>query len=104
MITGTFPASEKAKLIVIESTADGGLGKFYEMVQDSLAGKNEFETIFLSWTEAEEYQKEIPEHDFNWKKDYLELAKNLNLFFTNKDQNPLSYGLKQMAQQIAICL
>jgi len=29
---------------------------------------------------------------------------NLNLFFTNQDQNPLSYGLKQMAQQIAICL
>ena len=29
---------------------------------------------------------------------------NLNLFFTNQAQNPLSYGLKQMAQQIAICL
>jgi hypothetical protein len=80
MITGTFPASEKSKLVVIESTADGGLGKFYDMVQDSLNSKNDFETIFLSWTEAEEYQKDIPESDSNWKIEYADLARKLGLY------------------------
>lgn len=78
MITGSFPAAEKAKGIVIESTADGGLGAFYELVQDALAGKNEFEVIFLSWTEAEEYQAEYENEE--WIKDYERLANVYNLY------------------------
>jgi hypothetical protein len=77
MITGTFPASEKAIGIVIESTADGGLGRFYNMVQQSLKGKNDFEVIFLPWYEAEEY-RENPKGD--WKEDYKKLSTMYNLY------------------------
>lgn len=78
-ISGTLPAAASAKFILIESTADGGMGLFYELVQDALAGKNEFDVIFLNWTGAEEYQLEPPESD-EWMAEYEQLAKRFNLY------------------------
>jgi len=88
LITGTLPASEKAKFIIWESTADGGLGKFYELVQDSLAGKTGYDVIFLSWIDAPEYTLEPP--DDEWKADYKTLATRLKLYLNPKEQFGIS--------------
>lgn len=85
MKEGSLPASEKAKGIVIESTADGGLGSFYEMVQDSLNGKNEYTTIFLSWTDSEDYQSPAPQ-DNDWIEDYKAQARIYELYQDPMDQ------------------
>jgi hypothetical protein len=90
MTTGTLQAAEQAKHIIIESTANGGLGVFYEMVQESLNGQNEYKTIFLSWTDTKEYQTELPE-DEQWKDEYRLLAKQYNLY-----ENPVEqFGITQ---------
>ena len=49
--------------VFLESTANGfgGDGEyFYQLVQDSLAGKNEFELIFLPWHLMPEYSQPFP--------------------------------------------
>jgi hypothetical protein len=79
MKEGSLPAAEKAIGIVIESTADGGLGLFYEMVQDSINGKNDYDLIFLCWTESPEYAREAPEDD-SWIEDYKAQAKIYGLY------------------------
>ena len=56
--------------VFLESTANGfgGDGEyFYQMVQDSLAGKNEFELIFLPWHLMPEYSQPFT-HDADKKK------------------------------------
>jgi len=88
MIEGSLPASEQAKIIIIESTADGGKGKFYDMVQNALAGNNEFKVFFPSWTNSPKYQLETPTNE-DWKDKYYNLAKKYNLSF-----NPIkNFGL-----------
>ncbi len=89
MITGSLPASESAKVVVIESTPDGGMGQFYDMVQNALSGKNEFEVLFLKWTDNEEYQLEPPE-DNEWKNDYLRLAQKYQLYKNPQEQFQLT--------------
>lgn len=79
MISGTLQASKQAKIIIIESTCDGGLGEFYEMVQKALNGKNSFDVLFLSWTDTQEYQMELPKTD-EWRESYKELAKQHKLY------------------------
>jgi hypothetical protein len=79
MKEGSLPAAEKAIGIVIESTADGGLGLFYEMVQDSINGKNDYDLVFLCWTESPEYTKQAPDDD-SWIEDYKAQAKIYGLY------------------------
>jgi len=79
MISGTLQASKQANIIVIESTADGGLGSFYEMTQKALNRDGEFRVLFISWIDTEEYQLELPESQ-EWKEKYLDLAKRFTLF------------------------
>jgi len=79
MISGTLVAGEQAKIVVIESSPDGGLSSFYEMVQQSLKGESEFDVLFIGWTDAKEYSKKPPENDA-WKNKYRILAKTLNLY------------------------
>jgi hypothetical protein len=89
MITGTLLASEKAKGIVIESTANGGLGNFYEMVQDALQGKNGYDVIFIKWYDAKEYQETPPNDD--WEEEYKILATRYNLY-----QDPINqFGINK---------
>lgn len=90
MISGTLQASKQARIIAIESTADGGLGTFYEMVQKSLRNESEFDVIFLSWLDTEEYKETLPESE-EWKEKYSILAKTYNLY-----SNPVSeFGISQ---------
>lgn len=88
MIEGSLPAAEKAEVIVIESTADGGKGKFYDFVQNSLQGKNEFKTLFLFWGQTNEYREKAPDND-EWIDDYKRLALRHTL-----SANPMAdYGI-----------
>lgn len=62
--TGSFPAVDQDGIIVVESTAEGISGLFYEMVksakeqQDSnrKLTKLDFKLIFATWWEADEYE------------------------------------------------
>lgn len=47
-------------MIVIESTANGMGGYYYDMWQDAKAGKNDFIPVFIPWFELNEYRKELP--------------------------------------------
>jgi hypothetical protein len=79
MISGTLQASKQADIIVIESTADGGLGTFYEMTQKALNGDGEFRVVFISWTDTEEYQTTPPDNQ-EWKNKYLDLTRRYKLY------------------------
>lgn len=85
MISGTLQASKQAKIIAIESTADGGLGPFYEMVQKALSGQSEYDVIFLSWADTYEYQTPVPK-DNSWKQKYSDLARAYNLYIDPMNQ------------------
>ena len=50
------PGSE----VVLESTANGAGGIFYEYVQDALAGNGEYELIFVPWYWQPEYRATAP--------------------------------------------
>ena len=78
MKSGTLPAAEFADLIIFESTADGGLGKFYEFVMENLKENSEYYVLFLSWTESEEYSKPAPENK-SWIQEYKTLARDYEL-------------------------
>lgn len=49
--------------IILESTANGPFGEFYERWQDAEAGKGDYVAIFIPWFWQEEYHRE-PEHGF----------------------------------------
>lgn len=74
MINGTLEAGGNADLIIHESTADGGLGLFYEFVQSNLK-----DALFLSWTLQDEYQLLPPISDDTWLDEYRQLAINYKL-------------------------
>lgn len=46
--------------IVIESTANGMDALFYTMCMDALAGKSEYQLIFIPWFWQKEYRKALP--------------------------------------------
>lgn len=46
--------------VIIESTANGMDPVFYPMVMDALAGKSEYQVIFLPWYWMPEYRKKLP--------------------------------------------
>lgn len=52
----TIP-DEPNTLVVVESTANGIGGWFYDTWQDAVEGKNDFIPIFLSWFDLDEYTK-----------------------------------------------
>lgn len=90
MIEGSLPAAEHAEVIIIESTADGGHGAFYEFVQASLKGENEFKTMFLRWTDSEEYQTEPPDND-----DWIEKYKTKAIRYRIPTDPMTSHGLNK---------
>jgi len=47
-------------MIVVESTANGVGGYYYDMWQDAKAGRNDFTPIFIAWFELKKYRKEVP--------------------------------------------
>lgn len=73
MINGTLEAGSQADLVIHESTADGGLGLFYEYVQANLD-----KVMFISWLDHLEYILEPPE-DKSWLLEYNQLARDYKL-------------------------
>ena len=83
MINGTLEAGSQADLVIHESTADGGLGLFYEYVQANLD-----KVMFISWLDHFEYTTTPPE-DNTWTLEYNQLAKDYDL-----ERNPLELMTK----------
>lgn len=59
--------------IILESTANGISGLFYNMAQAAKAGDSKYELIFFAWFESEEYTTEAPK---GWRPppEFLEYA------------------------------
>lgn len=70
LITGSFEAAN-AGHIILESTA-GGFDPFYDLVMEAQKPNSQWQVLFLSWTDAEEYILATP--DYDWKAEYVELA------------------------------
>jgi len=49
--------------IILESTASGASGEFYERWHRAIAGEGDYIPIFVPWFWQEEYRREVP-HDF----------------------------------------
>ena len=47
--------------IILESTANGPSGKFYELWQEAEAGKGDYIAVFIPWFWQDEYTRPIPE-------------------------------------------
>ena len=50
---------------ILESTAKGMGNFFHRMVVDSIAGKNEYEVVFLPWFWMDEYEKDAGDYDMS---------------------------------------
>ncbi|KKM69117.1 hypothetical protein LCGC14_1454130 [marine sediment metagenome] len=55
---------EKETVIIVESTANGMGGEFYQMWQAAKAGNSAYVPVFLSWKDFPEYAKKV--HDPAW--------------------------------------
>ena len=47
--------------IILESTANGPMGKFYDLWQEAEAGRGDYIAIFVPWFWQDEYRRPIPE-------------------------------------------
>lgn len=47
--------------VILESTANGPTGEFYERVQDALAGRGDYMLIFVPWFWSDEYERPVPD-------------------------------------------
>lgn len=56
----TVPDMENTE-IILESTANGVTGEFYERVQDAIAKKGDYEYAFIPWFVMPEYSRRPPE-------------------------------------------
>jgi hypothetical protein len=61
--------------VVLESTANGVGGVFYQYVQDALAGEGEYELIFVPWYWQDEYHTRHMPPDFKRTKEEIAIAK-----------------------------
>lgn len=80
IITGLFqtvPNNESSE-IILESTANGIGGFFYDKVMEGLDPKSEWETIFLPWYWHNEYSKPMPD-DYAMTDEEYELKDIYNL-------------------------
>lgn len=64
--------------IFLESTANGFGNMFHRMVVSALAGKGEYEVVFIAWYLQNEYRTEVPE-DFVLESDEAVLKAQFNL-------------------------
>lgn len=46
--------------VILESTANGPSGEFYERVQDAIAGRGDYILIFVPWFWSDEYSRDVP--------------------------------------------
>ena len=60
--------------IILESTAYGQQGMFYEMSMEALNGEGDYELIFIPWTWQPEYSASIPpDYDFLLSEEEMEI-------------------------------
>ncbi len=52
--------NEKNTEVILESTANGVGGVFYDYVMDADAGRGDFELVFIPWFWQDEYRAEVP--------------------------------------------
>ncbi|WP_419833759.1 hypothetical protein [Endozoicomonas atrinae] len=71
-------ANEKDTEVILESTANGVGGVFYDYVMDADAGRGDFELVFIPWYWQDEYRSEIPE-DFRADADEQYLKQQYDL-------------------------
>lgn len=64
--------------IIFESTANGMTNDFYTMCMDALAGKGDFELVFIPWFVQEEYRTKPP-HDVEYTKEECILKEKYDL-------------------------
>jgi hypothetical protein len=66
----------KGTEVILESTANGESGKFYELVMEALKGNGEYEVIFTPWYWQDEYSSpapddwEVPESEIKYQDAY----------------------------------
>ncbi|WP_422446190.1 hypothetical protein [Endozoicomonas sp. ALB091] len=53
--------NEKNTEVILESTANGVGGVFYDYVMDADAGRGDFELVFIPWFWQDEYRAEVPQ-------------------------------------------
>lgn len=68
----SIPDSDDTE-VILESTANGQNGYFWDMTQAALAGRNQYQVIFIPWFWMDEYRIEIPE-DFTITEEEQEIA------------------------------
>lgn len=62
--------------VILESTANGQTGKFYELCMDAISGDNEYELVFVPWFWQDEYTSpapddyEVPTEDLKYMEDH----------------------------------
>lgn len=76
-ILQAVPESDNTE-IILESTANGPSGLFYEMAKKAAAGVGDFELIFVPWFWQPEYTRPLPE-DFSMTAEETEYASKYNL-------------------------
>lgn len=64
--------------IVIESTADGPTGLFYNMCQDALHGRGKYQLVFVPWWWMDEYEDKEDDHSALDPQEEEYLAQNLS--------------------------
>lgn len=65
-------------IIIVESTANGTSGLFFDMWNKAVKGENGFTPVFFPWFEAPEYRRPVPK-DFIQTPDEEELVKQFGL-------------------------
>jgi hypothetical protein len=68
----TIP-TEPGTIVIIESTANGVSGLYYDQYQTAVRGEGNFERIFLPWFIQDEYRMPVPA-DFERTPDEIEMA------------------------------
>ncbi len=69
---------EKNTEVILESTANGVGGVFYDYVMDADAGRGDFELVFIPWFWQNEYRAEVPQ-DFTTDADERYLKQTYDL-------------------------
>lgn len=64
--------------VILESTANGASGRFYEMWQDAERGKGEFIAVFMPWFWQPEYAVDPAGFDFSEKERAIQKLHNLS--------------------------
>lgn len=104
MKSGTLPAGEQADAIIFESTPDGGLGPFYELVKSGA-----YDILFLGWYIQDEYRMTVND-SIEWREEYATLASryglnhNIQMDYTLTDEQFFWYytKTKELGEQVKV--